>query len=128
MSTVSAASQEQFNTWIDRALSKPVPERVVAFSFNLGEPWSVELVGADNYSDDDSDSACPPEVFRAKVKKFGLREEEVGTKWEPVLEAVKSMVSAYLNRPSPGSDRLRKAVAVVVGFVDGDLHKVWPGA
>lgn len=126
MNTVSAPFQEQFNAWIDKALSKPVPESVIAFSFNLAEPWCVELVGADDYSDDDSDWACPPEAFRAKVKKFGLRESEVGSKWEPVLEAAKLMVTAYLNRPSPGSDRLKKAVAVVVGFVDGDLHKVWP--
>jgi shikimate kinase len=126
VNTVSAPFQEKFNAWIDKALSKPVPESVIAFSFNLAEPWCVELVGADNYSDDDSDWACPPEAFRTKGKKFALPESEVGSKWQPVLEAAKSMVSAYLNHPSPGSDRLKKAVAVVVGFVDGDLCKVWP--
>lgn len=126
MSAVSSAFQEKFNAWTDKALSKPVPEKVIAFSFNLAEPWCVELVGADKYSDDDSDWACPPEAFRAKVRNFDLPENEVGSEWEPVLEAAKAMVSAYLARPSPGSERLKEAVAIVVGFVDGDLNKVWP--
>lgn len=126
MKTVSASFQEKFNAWVDKALAKSPPESVVAFSFNLAEPWCIELVGADRFSDDDSDWACPPEAFRAKVKNLNLPESDVGSDWQSVLEASKSMVSAYLNRESPGRDRLRNAVAVVVGFVDGDLHKVWP--
>ena len=126
MNNVSASFQEAFNAWLDKALSKRVPESIIAFSFNLAEPWRVELVGSDKYSDGNPDWACPPEAFRAKVKKLGLPESEVGSNWESVLEAAKSLVTAYLNRASPGSDRLRRAVAIVVGFVDGDLHKVWP--
>jgi hypothetical protein len=126
VSVVSSAFQEKFNAWTDGALSKPVPQKVIAFCFNLAEPWCIELVGADKYSDDDSDWACPPEAFHAKVRNFELPENEVGSTWEPILEAVKAMVSTYLTRPSPGSERLRKSVAVVVGFVDGDLERVWP--
>jgi hypothetical protein len=118
--------QERFNTWVDQALSKSPPESVIAFSFNLAEPWCVELVGSNRFSDDDPDWACPPEAFRAKVKKLRLPESEVGSDWESVLEAAKALVSAYLTRESPGQARLKKAVAVVVGFADGDLHKVWP--
>jgi shikimate kinase len=126
MKRVSASFQERFNAWVDQALSKSVPESVIAFSFNLAEPWRIELVGSNTFSDDDPDWACPPEAFRAKGKKLSLPESEVGSDWESVLEAAKSMVSAYLARESPGQGRLRKAVVVVVGFVDGDLHKVWP--
>jgi hypothetical protein len=122
----SDAFQHVFNAWLDRVLAEPVPEIVIAFSFNLAEPWCIELVGFDWFSDDDPDWGCPPEAFRPAVGDLDLPEEEVGEDWQSVLEAAKSMVSAYLDRPSPGRDRLRKAVAVAIGFVDGELHKFWP--
>lgn len=126
MSNVSVAFQNKFNAWADKALAKPVPEAVIAFSFNLAEPWCVELVGSDKYTENDPDWACPPEAFRAKIKTLNLPEAEVGSDWQTVLATTKAVVTEYLSRANPGSDRLRQAVAVVVGFVDGDLHKVWP--
>lgn len=123
---ISEKLQDAFNLWLDRALSKPVAEDVIAFCFNLGEPWSVEVVGANKYSDKNSDWACPPEAFRPKVKKLSLPKSDVGATWQTALEGAKALVASYLERPSAGSERLKKAEAVVVGFVDGDLEKVWP--
>jgi shikimate kinase len=121
----SAIFQQAFNAWLDQALSKPIPESVVAFSFNLAEPWSVEVIGSERFSEDDADWACE-EAFRPKTKDFDLPEDEVGSNWETVVENAKMLVKSYLDRQSAGSDRLRQAVAVAVGFVDGELHRVWP--
>jgi hypothetical protein len=121
----SSTFQSKFDAWLDDALSQRISPSVVAFSFNLAEPWSIEVVGSDRYSDDDPDWACE-ESFRANVEQFALPASEVGATWEVVLEATKHLVGSYLDRPSAGSVRLRKAEAVVVGFVDGDIHRVWP--
>src|SRR5262245_30099940 len=123
---ISDSFRKKFDAWLDRALAKPVPAHVVAFNFNLSEPWSVELIGADRYSEEDADWACPPEAFRPKGKKLRLPESECGSDWQSVLEAAKSLVVSFLDRGSSGSERLRQAQGVTVGFVDGDLHKVWP--
>lgn len=117
--------QSEFDSWLDGALSQPILSSVIAFSFNLAEPWCIEIVGAGRYSDDDPDWACE-DSFRADVEHLDLPESEVGSNWEAVLAEAKSMVSAYIDRQSAGSDILKSAVAVTVGFVDGDLHKVWP--
>jgi hypothetical protein len=117
--------QSEFDAWLDDALSHPIAPSVVAFSFNLAEPWCIEIVGSDRYSDDDSNWACE-ESFRPDVEQLALSESEVGETWEVVLEAAKRLVTSYLDRPSPGSAILRRAHAVTVGFVDGDLHGVWP--
>lgn len=117
--------QSKFDTWLDGALSQPIPVSVVAFSLNLAEPWCIEIVGSDRYSVDDPDWACE-ESFRPEVQRLSLPESEVGDSWEAVLEAAKRLVSAYLDRQSPGSTILRRAEAIAVGFVDGDLEIVWP--
>ena len=98
---------------------------VVAFCFNLAEPWCIEVVGSDRFSTDDPDWACK-ESFRPGVKKLDLPESEVGSNWQAVLMEAKGIVSAYIDRPSAGSSLLKRALAVSVGFVDGELERVWP--
>jgi hypothetical protein len=120
----SDAFQSTFNGWLDSALAQSIPAGIVAFSFNLAEPWCIEVIGSRRYSEEDSDWACE-EAFRPKVPNLDLPKSEVGSDWESVLEASKKIVSAYLERPSAGSTILKKATAVTVGFVDGDLHRVW---
>jgi hypothetical protein len=122
---VSPAFQSTFNVWLDGALREPVSPDVIAFSFNLAEPWCIEMVGSDRFSEEDSDWACE-ETFRPEVENLDLPESEVGSNWEEVLAAAKGIVLAYMDRPSAGSELLKKAVAVSVGFVDGELHRVWP--
>jgi hypothetical protein len=117
--------QPGFDAWLDRALAQPIPPSVVAFCFNLAEPWCIAVVGSDKYSADDPDWACE-ETFRPSTKSLSLPESEVGETWETVLEYAKGIVAAYLQRPSDGSAVLRRAEAVAIGFVDGDLHKVFP--
>src|SRR6516165_9237096 len=77
----SAIFQQAFNAWLDQALSEPISESIVAFSFNLAEPWSVEVIGSERFSEDDADWACE-EAFRPKTKDLDLPEDEVGSSWE----------------------------------------------
>ena len=116
--------QGEFNKWLDEGLRQLIPRKVIAFAFNLYEPWAIEVVGSDTYSEDDPDWACD-ESFRPELEQLPLPEPDSGT-WEEVLEHAKNLVSTYMDRPSSGNDRLRQAHAVAVGFVDGDFHRVWP--
>ena len=117
--------QSEFDHWLDRSLNQPIPPSVIAFNFNLAEPWCIEVVGADRYNEDNSDWACD-ESFRPLVEHLDIPESENRSNWEAVLTEAKCIVSAYIDRQSAGSDILKRAVAVTVGFVDGELHKVWP--
>ena len=117
--------QQTFQAWLDQALSEPIPESVLAFSFNLAEPWCIEVIGAEQYSEDDPDWACE-EAFRPQIGILELPKAEVGNKWEAVLDVAVELVRAYLERPSTGSERLQRAIAIEVGFVDGDPVRVWP--
>jgi shikimate kinase len=115
--------QSTFNQWLDASLAHPIPANVVAFSFNLAEPWCIEVVGSDVCSEKDSDWACA-DSFRPKHPELDLPESEVGSDWESALEAAKELVLAYLDRPSVGASILKKAEAVAIGFLDGELHRI----
>lgn len=117
--------QNKFNAWLDDALCQKIPTSVVAFSFNLAEPWCIEIIGSDRYSEDDPEWACE-ESFRPDREQLALPASVVGKSWKVVMKSAKQMIAAYLDRPSAGSAILRRAEAVVVGFVDGDLERVWP--
>jgi hypothetical protein len=119
--------QSVFISWLDQALSFAIPEEVISYSFNLAEPWCMEVVGCDAYDEVDPDWACE-EVFRPAIPNLDLPESVVGSNWETVLASAKQMVSAYLDRPSDGARLLKEARAVGIGFVDGDIHIAWPPA
>jgi hypothetical protein len=118
--------QSAFNTWLDHALAEPIAPEVIAFSFNLTKPNTIEVIGAKFYRDDDPDWASE-EAFRPETSDFSLPSPERQKDWAVVLECAKRAIYTYLERASTGSAILKKATAVAVGFIDGDLHKVWPG-
>ena len=120
---ISINLQARFDAWLDEALVQPIPLGVIAFCFNLAEPWSIEVIGSARFDEGDSDWACE-ESFRPVIENLALPAAEVGATWEAVLEQAKIMILTYLNRPSTGSGILRRADAIAVGFVDGELHTV----
>lgn len=120
------AYESEFNDWLDKALSEPAPASVIAFNFNLYEPWSIEIIGSDTYREDDPDWASDgKESFRPDVEPLPLPASEYAARNE-VLENAANLVLAYLERPGEGGKRLRQARAVAIGFVDGDLRRLWP--
>ena len=60
---------ERFAEWLDIVLNTELPNELTAFCFNLYEEenytWSVELIGASQFDEEDSDWACY-EVFDSR--------------------------------------------------------------
>src|SRR4051812_22081686 len=117
--------QSIFNAWLDRALAEPIPSGVIAFSFNLTKPSTIEIIGSESYRDEDSDWASE-EAFRPTTEDLQLPTPERSKDWNAVLESARRAIFTYLDRPSAGSAILKRSTAVAVGFIDGDLHIVWP--
>ena len=108
-------------------MSKPMPLGVVAFNFNLAEAFQrfqVDVIGATHYDPDDPDWAGE-EAFASYPRFFDLPHAVVGSRWEEAQELVAQFVFDYI-RAAPDSSPLRRATAVTIGFVDGELKRVWP--
>jgi hypothetical protein len=113
-----------FDAWLDESLAREIPPEVVAFIFNLSEPWCIDVVGCGSYDEDDPDWGCD-EVWSPASQALDLPESAVGGDWESVLESCKGMIADYLERECAGSAVLKRSMAVAVGFVDGEAELVW---
>jgi len=114
-----------FAKWLEASLSASIPADVVAYTFNLAEPWCIEVVGCDRYDADDPDWACE-EVFRSEHGTLELPSDVFGDDWETVLERCIEMVSLFIEGDTQASRILKRSQAVAIGFVDGDSHLIWP--
>ena len=114
----------EFEAWLDGALSVELPEDIVAFNFNLYEDgdnlWSIELIGASSFDAEDPDWACD-EVFTNREEPLSWSAE---TDWENVLETMTVYVEKYLEE-GKYADMLKSYDAVGIGFVDGDITIVY---
>lgn len=112
--------KEVFSAWLDETLSQELPENIVAFLFNLYEDedasWSAELVGTGSF-DPTSEDWAGDEVFTNRETPLCWTDDK---DWEEVQEDAISWIRDYL---SCGQYRriLREAIALGVGFVDGDI-------
>jgi hypothetical protein len=116
---------DTFATWLEASLSSPIPDEVVAYTFNLAEPWCIEVVGCERYDAEDPDWACD-EVFRPQQGTLELPSDVFGDDWEIVLERSIEMVSFILEQDTHASRILKGSQAVAIGFVDGESHLIWP--
>ena len=119
--------QSDFTAWLDRAMSQPMPPGLAAFQFNLAEAFQkfqIDVIGATHYDPDDSDWACD-EAFTSQPRFFDLPHSAVGSRWQDVQQLVSQFVASYI-RTASSSSPLRSVTAVTVGFVDGELERVWP--
>ena len=124
---MNATLQPGFVAWIERAMVKPMPAGLVAFNFNLAEAFQkfqAELIGASRYDPGDSDWACDAESV-SDPRFFDLPHSVVGTEWQRVQQLVANFATNYI-RNAPESSPLRTAIAVTIGFVDGELTQIWP--
>jgi hypothetical protein len=112
-----------FAVWLGSALGKPMSVDVVAFVFNLyesEEAFDIQVAGSAFYSETDERWAAN-QVFTSGEDLFSLPMQLVGSEWSDGLLAAKEFVARYLLE-GPESDKLNRAQAVAVGFVDGDLE------
>ena len=118
---------EDFEKWVDTALSVELPENIEAFCFNLYEDfnpyddgkklYSVEIIGSPSFDETDEDWACD-EVFNNRAYPLCWKSDK---SWEGVLEDTKSLVKRYLKEGKYASLLLSKK-GVGVGFVNGNLE------
>jgi hypothetical protein len=117
-----------FATWLDRQCSLPIPSSARAYNINLyqaDDSIHVELIGASRYDAENADWACD-EVFASRPDLLILPKADVGEEWEAALKVLVAWAKSYLADLNNRGGRLREAKAVTVGFVDGDLERVWP--
>lgn len=95
-----------------------LPTDIIALSFNLFEPFGLELVGSTWYDKEDEDWACE-EAFipTQRICPNFYVSENFG--WEKVLEIVTQILKELVFELS--SIKLLKVKHIAVGFVDGDL-------
>jgi hypothetical protein len=121
---------EEFNSWIDAAFASEVPKTLVAYSFNLFElgpqeaKYGIELIGADEFDTDNSDWACN-EVWEADPSSMLIPRTFANGTWEECLDDVRALLTNILSKSSATATKLKEAIAVAIGFVDGDLELIW---
>lgn len=96
-----------------------IPKRVIAWHFDLYEPYALELAGSSSFDADDDDWACEDEdEFYPEYSRLQL-EFLNELSWRQVL---KMLVQALreLREQMPDA-KIFKCKHVAVGFVDGDL-------
>lgn len=118
-----------FHAWLSQVAPRASIPTVIAYNFNLAETidaFEVELVGSSWYNPIDSDWVCE-ETWTSRPSQYVALYAETGRDWEPFLKWVVTSVHEFVSGASPGSETLRQAQAVAVGFVDGNLTLVVEG-
>jgi len=117
--------------WIDDALSRELPERTVAFHFNLYESADsvhIHLIGTDAFvagEVPERDYWPSAETFSTGEDTFEVPIEVAGSDWKQWLATCMDMLRSYM-ATGRKSDILRSSSGVGVGFVDGDMCVLWP--
>lgn len=131
--TKPALVNQQFFLWLDHALLQHIPEKTVAFHFNLYEGTDsvhMQLIGTDSFalSDDSTKDYWPGnETFTTGENVFEVPFETAGEVWTEWLKTTMHFVSSYITNGG-NSNLLRASKGVGIGFVDGDLHILWKSA
>ena len=121
--------KREFFSWLDSVLTEPIPKSAVAFHFNLYEGTDsihVQLMGTGSF-EGGSDYWPGSETFSTGENIFEVPFQFAGSEWPQWLESIKRLVSAYLVSGAQSST-LRSSLGVGIGFVDGDMHVLWPSA
>lgn len=91
---------------------------IVALSFNLYQPYGIELVGSKWFDDEDEDWACD-EDFVPQQRSCPGFDIENDADWETVLDFVIEILNE-LKEELPESN-VFSVMHVATGFVDGNL-------
>jgi len=113
------ALKQKLRELIEGLEREQIPKRVIAWHFDLYEPYALELAGSSSYDADDDDWACEDEdEFYPQSSRLQL-EFLSELSWRQVL---KMLVQALreLREQMPDA-KIFKCKHVAAGFVDGDL-------
>lgn len=96
-----------------------IPQNIIAWHFDLHEPYSLQLVGATSYDEDDEDWACETgDDFRPKHSYIKLDFLE-DLPYEEVLDMVVSAIREL--KTNMAEAKIFGYEHIAVGFFDGDL-------
>lgn len=124
---MEAKVKDEFFSWVDQALSRHLPENTVAFHFNLYEGADsvhVQLMGTESF-EGGGEYWPGHQTFSTGEDIFEVPFESAGPEWPQWLESLKMLVGAYIASGNK-SPLLRSSQGVGIGFVDGDMHLLWP--
>ncbi len=113
------ALKQKLRELIEGLEREEIPKRVIAWHFDLYEPYALELAGSSSYDADDDDWACEDEdEFYPQSSRLQL-EFLSELSWRQVL---KLLVQALreLREQMPDA-KIFKCKHIAAGFVDGDL-------
>ena len=113
------ALKQKLRELLDGLEREEIPKRVIAWHFDLYEPYALELAGSSSYDGDDDDWACEDEdEFYPQSSRLQL-EFLSELSWRQVL---KLLVQALRElREQMPSAKIFECKHIAVGFVDGDL-------
>lgn len=113
------ALKQKLRELIEGLEREQIPRRVIAWHFDLYEPYALQLAGSSSYDADDDDWACEDEdEFYPEYSRLQL-EFLNELSWRQVL---KMLVQALRElREQMPSAKIFKCKHVAAGFVDGDL-------
>jgi len=112
-----------FSIWLDNILEQDMPNGIKAFNFNIYEgsegTYDIELIGSNEYTEDDDDWACS-DYFTTTNNMFFIKRTLNLIKSENGLKYIKDLIEKYLNN-GKYAYLLKSVSTITVGFVDGDL-------
>jgi hypothetical protein len=125
---MNASLDQDIAGWLARVTAAESPHaEVVAFNVGLietQEGFSAYLCGSTEYDEESGDWACE-EAWTPSERYFPIPEERYGiSDWQSLQSAVVTAVRDALRTDSIARSFLGSAVAVTVGFDEGDLERV----
>lgn len=119
MNTQTNDLKEIIKRWIVNIdKTEELPSDIVALSFNLYEPYGLEMVGSSWFDEKDEDWACD-EDFEPTQRSCPDFEISDNLKWEEVLEIVVVILKDLIKELT--DLKLFKVEHIAIGFVDGNL-------
>ena len=119
MNTKTNDLKEVIKRWIVNIdKTEELPSDIVALSFNLYEPYGLEMVGSSWFDEKDEDWACD-EDFEPTQRSCPDFEISDNLKWEEVLEIVMVILKDLIKELT--DLKLFKVEHIAIGFVDGNL-------
>lgn len=122
-------SLSEFNKWMSRIVIKEnPPNNIIAYNVGLIETrsgYSAYFMGSKSYNQNNDDWACDfgdyqPYNMYLNLSRTELKEE----KWELIHEKISEYMKSFLKTNEAKTSFLSNAVAITVGFDDGDLERI----
>lgn len=105
--------------WIsDIDKNEKLPSDIIALNFGLFEPYGIELIGSNEYDEEDEDWACNEDFVPQKrtCPKLPISSD---TPWERVLEEITIILKDLVKENK--NIRLFQVKHITTGFCDGNL-------